>query len=56
MAAMHYGDNWRRHRRAFWQHFLPAATPKYFAAQRNTTHLFLRKLLADPTKLCEHIR
>ena len=51
-----YGPWWRRHRRAFVQQFPTPVRPEHLHVQRETTVLFLRKLLTDPTDLCEHIR
>ncbi|TFK78807.1 CyP450 monooxygenase [Polyporus arcularius HHB13444] len=54
--ALHpYGQWWRRHRRTFWQHFLPAESERYLDMQRDVTRVFLRKLLARPSCLSEHI-
>ncbi|RPD62682.1 CyP450 monooxygenase [Lentinus tigrinus ALCF2SS1-7] len=55
-AMYSYGRWWKLHRRAFWQHFLPAASEKYLDIQKDATRAFLQKLLADPSRLCEHIR
>ncbi|RPD62673.1 CyP450 monooxygenase [Lentinus tigrinus ALCF2SS1-7] len=55
-TLMPYGQRWRRHRRAFWQHFLPASSLRYVPLQERSARLFLRKLLDDPSRLCEHIR
>ncbi|KAM5539479.1 hypothetical protein V8D89_006931 [Ganoderma adspersum] len=55
-SLMPYGPRWRRHRRAFWQHFYPAATKKYYATQKQSARVFLRKLLDDPADLYDHIR
>ncbi|KAI1794935.1 cytochrome P450 [Ganoderma leucocontextum] len=56
MSLMPYGQRWRQHRRALWQHFYPAAIEKYHATQKQSAHMFLRKLLADPTNLDDHVR
>ncbi|PIL22777.1 cytochrome P450 [Ganoderma sinense ZZ0214-1] len=56
MSLMPYGAWWRRHRRAFWQHFYPTATEKYRSVQKQSAHMFLRKLLEDPSDLYDHIR
>lgn len=56
IAVMPYGDWWRRHRRAFWQHFTPAAVERHQETQRACARLFARKLLADPRDLRAHIR
>ncbi|KAI0697620.1 cytochrome P450 [Cerioporus squamosus] len=55
-ALMPYGQWWRRHRRAFWQHFNQKASLAYWPAQRKGAHQFLGKLLRDPSRLIEHIR
>ncbi|TFK83549.1 cytochrome P450 [Polyporus arcularius HHB13444] len=55
-SLMGYGPWWRRHRRAFWQHFFPAASEGYRPIQRKSTQVLLRKLLDDPTQLVDHIR
>ena len=55
-SLMPYGSWWRRHRRAFWQHFLPASIATHVSAQKGYAQMFLRKLLADPSRLREHIR
>ncbi|KAI0755203.1 CyP450 monooxygenase [Daedaleopsis nitida] len=55
-AIFPYGAWWRRHRRAFWQHFLPGGLAKHYPSQQDAALLFLRKLLSDPTRLCDHIR
>ncbi|KAI0693293.1 cytochrome P450 [Cerioporus squamosus] len=47
---------WQRHRRAFWQFFLPAASEQYRPIQCESTQVFLRKLLDEPEDLVEHIR
>ena len=55
---MPYGQWWRRHRRAFWQHFNPTAAPqhKHIAILRATTHKFLYTLIVDTTHFIKHIR
>ncbi|KAI0693296.1 cytochrome P450 [Cerioporus squamosus] len=56
IALMPYGAWWQRHRRAFWQYFHPDAAERYHPLQCKSTEVFLRRLLADPTHLAEHIR
>ena len=57
VAGMAYGGWWRRHRRAFWQHFNRNSVTAYWPAQRKVAHRFLGKLLfGDPSRLREHIR
>ncbi|TBU63498.1 cytochrome P450 [Dichomitus squalens] len=53
---MPYGQWWRRHRRAFWQHFRPDAVLGYQQAQCQIARRFLRALLQDPSELVEHIQ
>ncbi|KAI1794936.1 cytochrome P450 [Ganoderma leucocontextum] len=53
---MPYGNWWRRHRRAFWQHFFPASIERHVLVQKKYAQVFMRKLLEDPTRLCDHIR
>ncbi|KAI0693292.1 cytochrome P450 [Cerioporus squamosus] len=55
-SLMPYAPWWRRHRRAFWQFFFPAASERYRSIQCRSTQVFLRKLLDDPDNLVEHIR
>ena len=55
-SLMPYGNWWRRHRRAFWQHFLPASIERHVSVQKKYAQVFMRKLLEDPTRLCDHIR
>ncbi|KAI0693295.1 CyP450 monooxygenase [Cerioporus squamosus] len=55
-AVQPYGQWWKRHRRAFWRHFLPAASEKYLDMQQDAARVFLQKLLTNPTRLSEHIR
>ena len=53
---MPYGDMWRRHRRAFWQCFYPDAIIDYRPIQLAYTHVFLERLLDEPTRLVQLIR
>ncbi|RPD62674.1 cytochrome P450 [Lentinus tigrinus ALCF2SS1-7] len=56
IAFMPYGSWWRHHRREFTHHFLPVVNAGHLEAQRQSSLLFLRKLLKDPARLCDHIR
>ena len=56
LGLMEYGTWWRRHRRAFWEHFTLAAVERYQPMQRTSALKFARRLLEDPTSLNEHIR
>ncbi len=53
---MPYGNWWRRHRRAFWQHFRPQAVVNHYPAQQPMATRFLAKLLEDPSRFQGHIR
>ncbi|KAI0769932.1 cytochrome P450 [Fomes fomentarius] len=53
---MPYGQNWRRHRRLFWQQFHPGVVFKYHAVQEEVSLQFLSKLLINPERFEEHIR
>ncbi|RDX45826.1 cytochrome P450 [Lentinus brumalis] len=53
---MPYGNWWRRHRRAFWQHFRPQAVVNHYPAQQTMATRFLAKLLEDPSRFQDHIR
>ncbi|KAH9847899.1 cytochrome P450 [Lenzites betulinus] len=56
MSLMPYGQRWRHHRRAFWQVFHPAAARQYRKTQQAFLHKFLKKLVASPLDLKQHIR
>ncbi|KAI0712496.1 CyP450 monooxygenase [Earliella scabrosa] len=56
VSLIPYGQWWRRHRRALWQHFHPATTVTHMQHQREAAMMFLRKLLSEPESLCDHIR
>ena len=51
-----YGQWWRRHRRAFWQYFHRDAVEEYHPMQQSGTHIFLEKLLDNPSRLKHLIR
>ncbi|RPD61592.1 cytochrome P450 [Lentinus tigrinus ALCF2SS1-6] len=56
LGFMPYGQWWRRHRRAFWQHFNRETATQYWAVQRDVAHRLLGKLLRDPLRFREHVR
>ncbi|KAI0643153.1 CyP450 monooxygenase [Trametes meyenii] len=56
LALMPYGQEWRQHRRVFWQHFHPGMVPKYQSTQRDVVHKFLARLEESPSRLQQHIR
>ncbi|TBU30022.1 cytochrome P450 [Dichomitus squalens] len=53
---MSYGQQWRRHRRVFWQHFHPGVIPTYRAVLEEGARRLLSRLLTTPGKLEEHLR
>ncbi|KAI0662030.1 cytochrome P450 [Cubamyces menziesii] len=53
---MPYGQQWRDHRRAFWQIFHPAATREYREIQSEKLRTFLAALLESPQYFQQHIR
>ncbi|KAL1950428.1 hypothetical protein VTO73DRAFT_5552 [Trametes versicolor] len=55
-AFMPYGQFWRRHRRAFWQHFHSGVSESYWPIQQAYARDFLVKLLDKPTQLRDLIR
>ena len=56
LGLIPYGDWWRRHRRALWQHFTTTAVGQHQETQRQFARLFARKLLDDPREFRTHIR
>jgi cytochrome P450 len=56
MGFLPYGPWWRRHRRAFHEHFHAGAVHKYLPTQTKETHAFLRRLLVTPENFRHHIR
>ncbi|KAH9889803.1 cytochrome P450 [Cubamyces lactineus] len=55
-SIMPYGQQWRDHRRAFWQIFHPAATRGYREIQSEKLRTFLAALLNSPQNFQQHIR
>jgi cytochrome P450 len=53
---MPYGTKWRRHRRAFHEHFHANAVHKYLPIQVKETQALLRRLLTTPQNFMRHIR
>ncbi|KAF9466030.1 cytochrome P450 [Collybia nuda] len=56
MVFMPYGSWWRRHRRAFHEHFHANAVLKYQPIQQREARAFLRRLLVTPETFAHHIR
>ncbi|KAM5539390.1 hypothetical protein V8D89_006842 [Ganoderma adspersum] len=56
IGLLPYGQTWRDHRRALWQHFHPEAIVKFRPAQQAVTPLFLKKLLDEPEGFNHHIK
>ncbi|KAI0745837.1 cytochrome P450 [Earliella scabrosa] len=48
-----YSEEWRRTRRASWQHFIPKVVPKHHPVLLQESRRFLRLLNAEPDRLRE---
>jgi len=53
---MGYGQWWRRHRRAFHQHFNQTAIQEYRPQLQAASRTFLRRLYREPQDFAQHIR
>lgn len=53
---MPYGTTWRRHRRAFHEHFHLNAVHNYVPIITQETQALLRRLLKTPECFMDHIR
>ncbi|KAI0331347.1 cytochrome P450 [Cubamyces sp. BRFM 1775] len=51
LALKRYGEDWRRVRRPFWQHFHSNAVKQYEPAQQLEARHFIRRLLSVPEDL-----
>ncbi|KAF5329779.1 hypothetical protein D9619_009098 [Psilocybe cf. subviscida] len=51
-----YGSSWRRHRRAFNEHFRASAVQRYQPIQAQGTRAYLNKLLKSPQDFTSHLR
>ncbi|KAH7878626.1 cytochrome P450 2 Le.CYP2 [Lentinula edodes] len=49
-----YSEKWRKDRRVFQQTFRRAANSRFYSAQYNKIHTFLRQLLLTPDDFMEH--
>ncbi|KAJ7200682.1 cytochrome P450 [Mycena haematopus] len=57
MSLMHYGEEWRTHRRLFVQETSNLmASHKFHQAERLAAHALLRRLLRDPEGFRDHLR
>ncbi|KAF9044254.1 cytochrome P450 [Panaeolus papilionaceus] len=56
MALLPYGQWWRRHRRAFHEHFHPGVVAKHQPVQIYETRAFLQRLLETPDNFLHHVR
>jgi cytochrome P450 len=56
LALKPYGTAWRRHRRAFHEHFHLNAVHKYVPIITKETQALLRRLLETPECFMDHIR
>ena len=55
-GLMSYGQQWRRYRRHFWQHFTSRAVEGYQPIARAAAHRFLARLVEHPSQFKSHIR
>ncbi|KAF9466021.1 cytochrome P450 [Collybia nuda] len=55
-SLLPYGQWWRRHRRAFHEHFRAGVSYKYQPTQLREARTFLRRLFRTPEKFGYHIR
>ncbi len=53
---MNYGEQWKRHRKLFHQHFNQNAVDKYQHIQMRESRALLRRIRASPDKFMDHIR
>ncbi|KAI0752864.1 cytochrome P450 [Daedaleopsis nitida] len=51
-----YGQSWRRHRRAFTQHFNQGAVTQYQPFIRTMAHKLLAEVHKDPSRLQDHLQ
>jgi len=51
-----YGHWWRRHRRAFHEHFHPNVVKKYHPIQIREARALIARLLESPKNFRHHIR
>lgn len=56
MALLPYGQWWRRHRRAFNEHFHQSVVWKYQPIQLREVRALLHRLLTTPDDFMHHIR
>ncbi|KAH9487255.1 Cytochrome P450 monooxygenase COX2 [Psilocybe cubensis] len=56
MAFLPYGQWWRRHRKAFNEHFHRNIVHKYYPIQQREIRTFLYRLLRTPDNFMHHIR
>ncbi|KAF9458365.1 cytochrome P450 [Collybia nuda] len=56
LGFLHYGPWWRRHRRAFHQHFHVGTVHKYHHIQLAEAHSLIRRLYANPENFMYHLR
>ncbi|KAF8512711.1 cytochrome P450 [Gautieria morchelliformis] len=56
MVFMHYGNLWRRYRKAVHQNLHPNAAAEYQPIQLKHTRVLLRRLYETPNQFVEHLR
>lgn len=55
-GMMNYGEQWKRHRKLFHQHFNQNAVDKYQHIQMRESRALLRRIRGNPEKFMDHIR
>ena len=55
-GMMNYGEQWKRHRKLFHQHFNQNAVDKYQHIQMRESRALLRRIRTNPDKFMDHIR
>ena len=51
-----YGQSWRRHRRAFTQHFNQTAVSRYQPFIRSMAHKLLADIHREPSRIMSHLQ
>ena len=55
-GMMNYGEQWKRHRKLFHQHFNQNAVDKYQHIQMRESRALLRRIRTNPDQFMDHIR
>ena len=56
ISFMQYGEEWKKCRRPFQEHFRATEIYKHMPTQRREIHTFLRRLLSTPEDFVHHIQ